>query len=75
MRRERSIEPDYFEKLFSEQGDPWGFETRAYEAAKYDATLAALPPGRFADALEVGCANGVLTARLGPLCDRRAGMR
>lgn len=70
MRRERSIEPAYFERLYREQGDPWGFETSTYETAKYDDTLAALPRERFADALEVGCANGVLTARLGARCDR-----
>ena len=69
MRRERSIEPDYFERLYAEKGDPWEFETSEYEAAKYDDTLAALPTGRFADALEVGCANGVMTARLAPRCD------
>lgn len=69
MRRERSIDPAYFEALYKDQGDPWHFETSAYEAAKYDATLAALPNERFASALEVGCANGVLTTRLGQRCD------
>ena len=69
MRRDRSIEPAYFEALYSEKGDPWGFETSAYEAAKYGATLAALPADRVARMLEVGCANGVLTTRLGERCD------
>ena len=69
-RRERSIPSDWFEELFSERGDPWDFETSPYEAAKYDHTLAALPRDRYGDALEVGCANGVLTARLAPRCDR-----
>ncbi|MES3152506.1 class I SAM-dependent DNA methyltransferase [Sphingomonas faeni] len=69
MRREHSIEPAYFEALYKDKGDPWFFETSAYEAAKYAETLAALPAARFASALEVGCANGVLTARLGPRCD------
>ena len=63
MRREHSIEPEYFEALYKDKGDPWEFETSAYEAAKYDETLAALPKERFESALEVGCANGVLTAR------------
>lgn len=70
MRRERSIEPDYFEALYRDKGDPWDFETSGYEHAKYDATLAALPAARIPDALEVGCANGVLTERLGRRCDR-----
>jgi SAM-dependent methyltransferase len=69
MRREGSIESDYFETLYREQGDPWAFETSPYEAAKYRETLAALPAGRFGSMLEVGCANGVLTAQLGPRCE------
>ncbi len=69
MRRERSIDPDYFEALYRDKGDPWEFETSAYEAAKYRETLAALPAPRFASVLEVGCANGVLTAQFGPRCD------
>lgn len=69
MRREHSIEPAYFEALYKDRGDPWHFETSAYEAAKYDATLAALPQDRFVSALEVGCANGVLTTRLAQRCD------
>lgn len=69
MRRERSIDPEYFETLYRDQGDPWDFETSPYEAAKYQETLAALPATRFERVLEVGCANGVLTAQLGPRCD------
>lgn len=69
MRRERSIDPDYFESLFREKGDPWSFETSPYEAAKFDHTIAALPRARYASALEVGCANGVLTTRLADRCD------
>ncbi len=69
MRRERSIDPDYFEALYNDKGDPWAFETSAYEAEKYRETLAALPAPRFGTMLEVGCANGVLTAQLGPRCD------
>ncbi|MBD8548098.1 SAM-dependent methyltransferase [Sphingomonas sp. CFBP 8760] len=69
-RRERSIDGEWFEQLYREQGDPWGFETSPYEQAKYAETLAALPAARYADALEVGCANGVLTALLAPRCDR-----
>ncbi|MDP1025907.1 SAM-dependent methyltransferase [Sphingomonas sp. KR1UV-12] len=70
MRRNRSIAPDWFEALYREQGDPWNFETSAYERAKYDHTLAALPCPRLGSMLEVGCANGVLTERLAPRCDR-----
>lgn len=70
MRRDKSIEPAWFEALYRDQGDPWNFETSAYERAKYDHTLASLPASHFASALEVGCSNGVLTERLAPHCDR-----
>ena len=69
MRRETSIDPEYFEQLYREKADPWGFETSPYEQAKYARTIAALPANRFTAALEVGCANGVLTAQLGARCD------
>lgn len=58
------MDPAYFERLFAAEADPWGFETSPYEAAKYAATLAALPHDRYRRALEVGCANGALTERL-----------
>ena len=69
-RRTAPIEPAYFEALYAADPDPWRFATSAYEAEKYAATLAALPPRRFADALEVGCSIGVLTAQLARRCDR-----
>lgn len=68
-RHERSLGPEYFERLFAADPDPWGFETRAYEARKYDHTLAALRGRRFRRGFEIGCANGVLTRRLADRCD------
>jgi SAM-dependent methyltransferase len=69
MRRKRSIGPDYFEQLYRDNADPWDFETSPYEAKKYKRTLDALPAARIGRALEVGCANGVLTAHLGLRCE------
>lgn len=74
MRREKSIDADWFEALYADEGDPWNFETSAYERAKYDHTLLSLPRERFENVLEVGCANGVLTERLAPRCDRLLGI-
>lgn len=74
MRRERSIDPEWFEALYRDQGDPWQFETSAYEHAKYDHTLASLPQAHFRSVLEVGCANGVLTQRLASHCERLLGV-
>jgi SAM-dependent methyltransferase len=68
MRHESSLDADYFEGIYAGNPDPWGFETSAYEQAKYDHTLNALPRARFQRALEVGCAGGVLTARLAGRC-------
>ena len=59
-----------FEALYRGSPDPWGMETSAYEAAKYDATLAALPRARYERGLEVGCSIGVLSMRLAARCDR-----
>jgi SAM-dependent methyltransferase len=73
-RRTASIPGDWFEELYRDKGDPWEFETSPYERAKYDRTLAALPAERFGHVLEVGCANGVLTARLAPRCGQLLGV-
>ncbi len=64
-----SLPPEYFEAIYDAHDDPWQFETSAYEAAKYDATLAALPRLRYQAGFEIGCSIGVLTARLAARCD------
>jgi SAM-dependent methyltransferase len=69
MRHESSLDPDYFKRLYADDADPWKFESSDYERAKYDHTLQCLPQPRFRRALEIGCANGVLTARLAERCD------
>ena len=61
--------PAFFHDLYAASADPWDFETSAYEAAKYDATIAALGGRQFASALEIGCSIGVLTERLAGRCD------
>ena len=64
-----SLTPDYFDSLYSTDSDPWKFETSAYEAEKYAATLAALPQARYRSALEIGGSIGVLTEKLAERCD------
>jgi predicted TPR repeat methyltransferase len=66
----RSWGAETFDRLYAASDDPWRFETSAYEREKYAATLAALPPGRFAAAFEAGCSIGVLTRALADRCDR-----
>jgi SAM-dependent methyltransferase len=70
MRHKGSLDVGYFEKIYSDDPDPWRFETSDYERAKYDRTLSVLPQARFERVLEIGCANGVLTERLAAYCDR-----
>ncbi len=60
--------PASFEARYREEPDPWGFASSPYERAKYTRTVAALGGRRFARALELGCANGELTALLAPSC-------
>jgi SAM-dependent methyltransferase len=61
--RER-LRSDFFDDLYARDPDPWDFETSPYEAAKYEATIAALEGRHYDKALEIGCSIGVLTARL-----------
>jgi len=63
-----SLKPEYFDRLYAENPDPWSFATSEYERRKYDDTLAALAP-QYATALEIGCSVGVLTAQLAPRCE------
>ncbi len=69
MKPDRSLQPDYFDRVYAARPDPWDFETSAYEAAKYDETLAALPQQRYRRGLEIGCSIGVLTERLARRCE------
>lgn len=63
-----SLPPEYFDHVYQANRDPWNFETSPYERAKYAITLAALPRPHYAEALEIGCSLGVLTAQLAPRC-------
>jgi len=65
-----SLGPEYFDRLYAQSGDPWDFASSPYEAAKYAATLAALPHPRYSYALELGCSIGVFTPLLALRCER-----
>lgn len=52
----------YFDRLYEDADDPWSFRTSAYEAEKYDRTIATLER-RYARGLEIGCSVGILTRR------------
>ncbi|HEX4437039.1 MAG TPA: SAM-dependent methyltransferase [Solirubrobacteraceae bacterium] len=63
-----------FEDLYARSVDPWRYETSGYEREKYASTLAALPAGRFAAALEIGCSIGVFTEQLAERCEHVVAM-
>ncbi|MEZ4523933.1 MAG: SAM-dependent methyltransferase [Thermomicrobiales bacterium] len=64
-----SKSPDYFEEIYKEGPDPWGFEQDDYELDKYRATIRALSRERYHSAFEIGCSVGVLTEQLAARCD------
>jgi SAM-dependent methyltransferase len=64
-----TLPPAYFDAMYAESGDPWGFTSRWYERRKYALTLAALPRERYRRGFEPGCSIGVLTALLAQRCD------
>lgn len=63
-----SLPPEYFDRKYAEKLDYWEFETSPYEAAKYEASLAALPQAQYRRAFEIGCSIGVLTEKLAARC-------
>jgi LmbE family N-acetylglucosaminyl deacetylase len=67
--RPQLIAADHFDALFSKNDDPWGYQTSDYEADRFARTIAVLGGRRYRAALELGCANGVLTHRLAAYCD------
>jgi SAM-dependent methyltransferase len=67
--KSNSLPPSYFDKLYTEDTDPWKFETSEYEANKYAATIAALQQDKYESALEIGGSIGVLTEKLAAKCN------
>ena len=70
----KRLDREYFENLYAESPDPWGFETSPYERKKYERTLGVLARRRYRRALEVGSSIGVFTEMLAPLCDELLGV-
>lgn len=70
MSEEKTLPPEYFEKIYEKDEDPWDYTSSEYEAEKYRATLKALARGRYDSAFEIGCSIGVLTERLAKKCEK-----
>lgn len=58
------------DRVFSRGEDPFGYKSSPYETARLDAMEAALGAGRYAQAVEVGCAEGAFTQRLAARSER-----
>jgi SAM-dependent methyltransferase len=65
-----TLGPGYFDEMYAASADPWGFQTRWYEARKYAISLALLPEEHYRDAFEPGCSIGILSEMLAPRCGR-----
>jgi SAM-dependent methyltransferase len=65
---QKSLAPEYFDDVYNANEDPWNFASSDYEAAKYAATVAALPDKNYRSAFEIGCSIGVLTEKLAAFC-------
>lgn len=58
----------YFDQVWGESDDPFGYRSRWYERRKRELLLAVLPWPTFGRGWEVGCANGELTRALAQRC-------
>lgn len=65
-----SLPAAYFERLYAADPDPWKIGRGWYEQRKRAILLSLLPKARYRLALEPGCGNGELTARLRERCDQ-----
>ncbi|HSP56577.1 MAG TPA: SAM-dependent methyltransferase, partial [Dehalococcoidia bacterium] len=64
-----TVSLEYFENLYANNPDPWGYGKEWYEERKYALTIHSLPRRRYRRAFEPGCSIGVLTAALASRCD------
>lgn len=58
-----------FDRMYEDSEDPWAFATSFYEGRRRALVLALLGCRRYGRVLEVGCADGRLTAALLERCD------
>lgn len=70
MNERKTLTPAYFDEVYAANEDPWNFASSEYEAAKYAATLAALPRENYRNVFEIGCSIGVLTEKLAVRCGK-----
>jgi len=69
LTAQRWMSRAYFEARYL-MLDPWGIASSPYERERTETSLRVLEGRRYPTALEVGCGEGVFTARLLDRCDR-----
>ncbi|WP_298141919.1 SAM-dependent methyltransferase [uncultured Acinetobacter sp.] len=60
----------YFDEIYANKDDPWGYEQRWYEQRKRHICLSVLLKPHYQQALEIGCSNGVFSEALAARCDQ-----
>lgn len=68
LARPQVVEPGHFDDLFARSPDPWAYLTDPYEADRLARTLGAVGDHWYPAAIELGCANGHMTAQLAAQC-------
>jgi len=66
----KSLDAEFFNRMYQQNEDPWDFENSAYEREKYEATLRAIPKETYENVFEIGCSNGVLSEKLTTIAKR-----
>jgi protein-L-isoaspartate O-methyltransferase len=70
----RPVTQSRYAEIFTDRTDPFGYEVKPFEFEKFEAAIELLDIARngacFERAWEIGCAEGVLTARLAGICER-----
>lgn len=64
MNDDTNSRRDTFDRLYSDDPDPWNVDTSSYELQKRQAALDILPNRRFSSVLDIGCGSGVLALQL-----------
>ena len=61
---EKTLTSEYFNRLYSDNNDPWNFENSHYEHEKYERSILALGERTYESTFEIGCSIGVLSEKL-----------
>ena len=70
----RPVPQGSYAKFYTDCTDPWGYEVAPFALERFEASIELLDGARrggcFERAWEIGCAEGVMTARLARICER-----